>query len=54
MADKKKPCDLCGQPVEINGFQLETKKGKKIFCCEGCLGIFRMLNVKDLLAENDN
>lgn len=52
MADEKKPCDLCGLAVEIEGFHLETKVGPKDFCCEGCLGIFQMLNEEDLIVEN--
>jgi len=51
MADKKKPCDLCGLPVEIEGFTLLTKEGKKDFCCEGCQGIYEMLNEDNLLPD---
>lgn len=51
MADEKKPCDLCGLPVEIEGFTLLTKEGKKDFCCEGCQGIYEMLNEDNLLPD---
>ncbi|BCG62516.1 MAG: hypothetical protein methR_P0159 [Methyloprofundus sp.] len=52
MADEKKSCDLCGLPVEIEGFSLLTKEGKKEFCCEGCQGIYQMLNEDELLPED--
>jgi len=51
MADEKKSCDLCGLPVEIGGFTLLTKEGKKDFCCEGCQGIYEMLNEDNLLPD---
>jgi hypothetical protein len=40
----KKPCDLCGQPVEIEGFNLISDKGKQLFCCAGCISIYRLLH----------
>jgi hypothetical protein len=54
MSEEKKPCDLCGLPVEVDGFFLLTKKGKKNFCCEGCLGIYQMLNEEHLLPDETN
>lgn len=49
--DQTKPCcDLCTLPVEIPDFTLKTKSGIKRFCCEGCLGIYRLLH-EDQLAE---
>ena len=51
MADEKKLCDLCELPVEVEGCTLLTKKGKKEFCCEGCQGIYQMLNEDTLLPE---
>lgn len=53
MSDDKQLCDLCGLPVVISGFELETKIGQKHFCCEGCLGIYEMLNEDNLLPEKD-
>lgn len=50
--DTKKVCDLCGLPVEIFSFSLKTKEGEKAFCCEGCKGIFQLLNDDKLLPEN--
>jgi len=52
MSEEKKSCDLCGLPVEIDGFKLVTKEGKKDFCCEGCLGIYQMLNEENLLPKD--
>jgi hypothetical protein len=36
-------CDLCSQPVEIQGFFLDTREGRKVFCCPGCQSIFQLL-----------
>ena len=53
MPDPKKSCDLCGLPVEINGFTIITSDGKKMFCCEGCMGIYQMLHVKNVPHDNN-
>jgi hypothetical protein len=37
-------CVLCGQPVEISGFTLQTPEGMLKFCCAGCLSIYQLLN----------
>lgn len=52
MSDEKKTCDLCGLPVEVSGFQTMTKEGRKYFCCEGCLGIYQILNAENLLPDD--
>jgi hypothetical protein len=52
MSEEKKSCDLCGLPVEIDGFKLATKDEQKDFCCEGCLGIYQMLNEENLLPKD--
>lgn len=44
MNNKNESCDLCGLDVEISGFSLNTPEGRKNFCCEGCKGIFELLN----------
>lgn len=46
----KKPCDLCGQPVEIKGFTLTTDKGEQLFCCAGCVSIYRLLHANAVEA----
>jgi hypothetical protein len=53
MTDNKKVCDLCGLPVEVAGFTLKTKEGDKDFCCEGCKGIYQLLNEDQTLSECD-
>ena len=53
MNDEKELCDLCSLPIEIKGFELKTKEGHKAFCCEGCKGIFLMLNEDDILEDSD-
>lgn len=53
MSDEEKACDLCGLPVEVKGFSLNTTEGLKIFCCEGCKGIYQMLHEDQLVTENN-
>ncbi|TAN66999.1 MAG: metal-binding protein [Methylobacter sp.] len=53
MTDTKKVCDLCGLDVETPGFTLKTKEGDKAFCCEGCKGIYQLLNEDQILPESD-
>lgn len=37
-------CDLCGLAVEIDGFKVETTEGLTlVFCCAGCLSVYRLL-----------
>ena len=52
MSDDKESCDLCGLPIEVAGFMLNTTEGSKKFCCEGCQGIYQMLNEENLLPDN--
>jgi hypothetical protein len=51
MSDTKKACDLCGLSVETPGFTLKTKDGDKAFCCEGCKGIYHLLNEDSIMPE---
>lgn len=53
MNDTKKTCDLCGLTVETPGFTLKTKEGEKVFCCEGCKGIYQMLHEDQILPESE-
>ncbi len=53
MSGDKRTCDLCGLEVEVEGFRLSTKEGKKEFCCEGCKGIYQMLHEDIVLSEPD-
>lgn len=53
MIDKNKVCDLCGLTVEVSGFTLKTNAGDKVFCCEGCKGIYQLLNEDLILPESD-
>lgn len=46
-------CDLCNLPVEVSGFELMTVTGLKRFCCEGCEGVYKMLNADALVAGGD-
>lgn len=54
MNEKQSICDLCGLTIELPGFELDTINGAKAFCCEGCKGIFQMLNEDQLIKENDS
>ena len=40
-------CDLCGLPVGMQDFSLKTADRTFRFCCEGCKGIYQMLNDVD-------
>lgn len=42
--DPKAPCDLCSLPVGTKPFTLPTPEKTLAFCCEGCKGIYQMLN----------
>jgi hypothetical protein len=44
VSDPDKPCDLCALPVGVRPFALQTPDGGLAFCCEGCRGIYQMLN----------
>lgn len=37
-------CDLCGLPVPKDGLHLKASGREYAFCCEGCRGIWVMLN----------
>lgn len=37
-------CALCGLPVEIEGFSLETEQKLQKFCCAGCLCMYQLIN----------
>ncbi len=56
MSDPEKPCDLCSLPVGVKPFTLAAPGKTLEFCCEGCLGIYQMLNdIKETptaLADN--
>ena len=53
-AKKKPACALCGQPVAIKGFELESANGVLPFCCEGCLSIYQLLNDTELNTTHIN
>jgi hypothetical protein len=38
-----KVCDLCGQPVQIEGFKLISGSKAFVFCCAGCQGIYKLI-----------
>lgn len=51
MSDPQQPCDLCALPVGVKPFTLAVAGKSLEFCCEGCLGIYQMLNdIKDTPA----
>jgi hypothetical protein len=43
-SEAPRPCDLCGLPLPRKPWLLQTPERSYAFCCEGCLGIFRMLH----------
>jgi len=48
-----KNCDLCGLPVEIDGFILRADEGTKSFCCAGCLSIYQLFYTNNPTKENN-
>lgn len=40
---KKEPCALCGLDIE-QASVLRTRDKDLKFCCEGCLGIYQLVN----------
>lgn len=44
-------CDLCRLPVEVAGYELQTRQGIKRFCCEGCQGIYSMLHEDEIVPD---
>jgi len=44
MIDANTPCDLCALPVGVKPFNLALPGKTLHFCCDGCLGIYQMLN----------
>ncbi|CAA7617908.1 Transcriptional regulators [Candidatus Terasakiella magnetica] len=57
-ATKGLVCDLCGLPVLKDGLHLKAGEKDFAFCCEGCRGIWVMLNpdvaAKDKGNKNDD
>jgi hypothetical protein len=49
MKENEIKCVLCGLSVEINGFTVNTTEGLKLFCCAGCVSVYRLLNGDKLL-----
>jgi hypothetical protein len=47
---KNGSCDLCGLDIDGPEFNIKTHDRLLRFCCEGCLGIYRMLNEVDEIA----
>jgi transposase-like protein len=46
--ETKEYCPLCGQPVEIPGYILNTAAGRLRFCCAGCLSLYQLVNKEKL------
>ena len=53
MSSNHYACDLCSLPVEVSGFELLTQGGLKRFCCEGCVGVYEILN-GDAMVIDEN
>jgi Putative metal-binding domain of cation transport ATPase len=49
-----KNCDLCGLPVEIEGFSVVVEKRVLSFCCAGCQSIYQLVYMNDQSIETDN
>ncbi|MDD3447574.1 MAG: metal-binding protein [Gammaproteobacteria bacterium] len=51
MSESSGICDLCGLPVEGKPFELRTPGGVLQFCCDGCRGIYLLLNEVEVSPE---
>lgn len=51
MATNDEQCVLCGLDVGDLPYLLKTAHGKLKFCCDGCLGIYQLLNDCDEHAD---
>ena len=45
-------CDLCSLPVPPQGPHLKSGNRELVFCCEGCRGIWQMLNGDGMPADD--
>ena len=54
ISDSVSTCALCGLDVLVLGFKADTLQGQKVFCCEGCKAIFKMLNGDSVLLNQDD
>ncbi|MDQ5878021.1 MAG: hypothetical protein QG638_753 [Pseudomonadota bacterium] len=46
-------CDLCGLKIGAQVWKLKAAGSEVRFCCEGCKGIYQMLNNIDDDADAD-
>lgn len=44
----ERACDLCGLDIGARPFYLENARKRLQFCCDGCLGIYRLLHETSL------
>lgn len=49
--EEEQPCDLCGLPIGLKPWVLQSATRTYAFCCEGCLGIFQMLHDIEVAAD---
>lgn len=47
-------CDLCGLPLGKSDLAVRTAEKEVTFCCEGCKGIWQMLNPQPPSTERDD
>lgn len=45
-------CDICSLEVKDERYKIQTKDKTWRFCCEGCEGIWRMLNEDEIKGED--
>lgn len=46
-------CDLCGLKIGAQVWKLKVAEREMRFCCEGCRGIYQMLNNIDDSAASE-
>lgn len=53
MKESQDYCALCGLPVEIQGFDLESEQGLQKFCCAGCQCMYQLINDQQQPKTNE-
>ncbi len=51
MAQDKRTCELCGMEIQGSPVVLQTKERRLEFCCEGCLGVYKLFNEVEDAAD---
>ena len=51
--DPKTPCKLCALEIGPNPHVVHTREENLVFCCDGCVGIYKMINDVEEVEKSD-